>query len=84
LIFEKGFLIRGYFSLENWLFPPFGEKASHLRDLHSAICIFFFLKMLITMTTAVTFPVFAVLLAISSAFVSLLRAVQATLIGRGL
>jgi hypothetical protein len=32
LDFEKGFLIHGYFPLENWLFLPFGEKASHFRD----------------------------------------------------
>jgi hypothetical protein len=37
--------------------------------------------MLITATTAVTFPVFAVLLAISSAFVVSLKAVLTTLIG---
>ncbi len=49
-----------------------------LRKLH------FFLKMLITATTAVTFPVFAVLLAISSAFIVSLRAVLMTLIRRGL
>jgi hypothetical protein len=29
LNFEKGFSICGYFPLENWRFPPFGEKASH-------------------------------------------------------
>ncbi len=45
-----------------------------LRNLH-----LFFLKMLITVTTAVTFPVFVVLLAISSAFVVSLRAVSTTL-----
>jgi hypothetical protein len=44
----------------------------------------FLLKMLITVTTAVTFPVFAVLLAISSAFIVSLRAVSTTLIGWGL
>jgi hypothetical protein len=32
LIFEKGFAIRGYFPAKNWLFLPFGEKASHFRD----------------------------------------------------
>jgi hypothetical protein len=32
LDFQKGFLIRGYFPPENWLFPPFGKKASHFRD----------------------------------------------------
>jgi hypothetical protein len=31
-IFEKGFLIRGYFPPGNWLFPPFGEKASYFFD----------------------------------------------------
>jgi hypothetical protein len=40
--------------------------------------------MLITVATAVTLPVFAVLIAISSAFVVLLRAVMATLIRWGL
>ncbi len=49
-----------------------------LRNLH------LFFLMLITVTTAVTFPVFAVSLAISSAFVISLGAVLATLIGRGL
>jgi hypothetical protein len=32
LIFEKGFLICGYFPPENWLFPTFGKKASHFQD----------------------------------------------------
>jgi hypothetical protein len=43
-----------------------------------------FFLMLITATTAVTFPIFAVLLAISSAFVVSLRAVLMTLFGWGL
>jgi hypothetical protein len=43
----------------------------------------FSLKMLITVTTAVTLPVFAVLIAISSALVVSLGTVLATLIGRG-
>ncbi len=46
-----------------------------LRNLH-----FFFLKMLITATTVVTFPVFAVSFAISSAFIATLRAVSTPLI----
>jgi hypothetical protein len=50
-----------------------------LRNLH-----LFLLKMLITTLTAVTLPVFAVLLAISSAFVVSLRAVSTNSIGRGL
>jgi hypothetical protein len=50
-----------------------------LRNLH-----FFLLKVLITATTAVTFPVFAVSIAISSAFVVSLRAVLTTLIRQGL
>ncbi len=29
LIFEKGFSIHGNFSKENWLYPPFGKKASY-------------------------------------------------------
>jgi hypothetical protein len=40
------------------------------------------LKMLITTTTTVTLPVFAVSFAISSAFVASLRAVLTTLIGQ--
>jgi hypothetical protein len=28
LIFEEGFAIRGYFPAKNWLFLPFGKKAS--------------------------------------------------------
>jgi hypothetical protein len=43
----------------------------------------FLLKMLITATTAVTLPVFAVLIVISSALVVSLGAVAATLIRRG-
>jgi hypothetical protein len=50
-----------------------------LRNLH-----LLFLKMLITATTAVTFPVFAVLFAIPLAFIVSLRAVSTTLIGWGL
>ncbi len=50
-----------------------------LRNLH-----LFLLKMLITATTAVNIPVFAVLIAISSAFIVSLRAVLTTLIRRGL
>ncbi len=44
----------------------------------------FFLKMIITATTAVTFLVFVVSLAISSAVVVSLRVVSTTLVGRGL
>jgi hypothetical protein len=50
-----------------------------LHNLH-----LFFLKNLITATTAVTFLVFAVSIVISSAFVVSLGAVLTTLIGRGL
>jgi hypothetical protein len=59
---------------EGFFFPRLA-----LHNLH-----LFLLKMLITLTTAVTFPVFAVLLAISSALVVSLRAVLMTLIERGL
>jgi hypothetical protein len=45
---------------------------------------FFLIKMLITVTTPVTLPVFVVLITISSAFVVSLRSVSTTLIGRGL
>ncbi len=44
----------------------------------------FTLKMLIITTTTVTLPVFAVSIAISSAFVVSLRAVSTTSIGQGL
>jgi hypothetical protein len=50
-----------------------------LHNLH-----LFLLKMLITATTTVSFRIFAVLLAISSAFVVSLGAVSTTLIGWGL
>jgi hypothetical protein len=47
------------------------------------IAPFFKLKTLIIATTAFTLPVFAVLIAISSALIISLGAVAATLIGRG-
>jgi hypothetical protein len=56
---------------EGFLFPRLAPRNLHL----------FLLKMLITVTTAVTLPVFAVLIVISSAFVVLLGAVSMTLIG---
>jgi hypothetical protein len=56
----------------------FSHPRLALRNFH-----IFLVKMLITMTTAVTLPVLAVSLVISSAFVVLLRAVSTTLIGRG-
>ena len=73
-VFSSGKLALYAFWQEGLSFPRLALRNSHL----------FFLKMLITATTAVTFPVFAVLLAISSAFVVSLRAVLTTLIGRGL
>ncbi len=73
-VFFSGKLALSAFWQEGLSFPRLA-----LRNLH-----LYFLKMLITATTTVTFPVFAVLLAISSAFVVSLRAVSTTLIGRGL
>ncbi len=60
-------------------------KCLALPFLELALCKFhFFLqKMLITATTAVTLPVFAVLIAISSALMLLIGAVLTTLIGWG-
>jgi hypothetical protein len=56
---------------EGFLFPGIA-----LRDLH-----FYLQKMLITATTALTLPVFAVSIAISSALLVLLGAVSTTLTG---
>jgi hypothetical protein len=73
-VFSSGKSALSAFWQEDFLFPRLVLCNSHL----------FLLKMLITATTTVTFPVIVVLLAISSAFVVLLRAVSTTLIGRGL
>ncbi len=72
-MFSSGKLALSDFWQEGLLFPRLVHSNLHL----------FLLNMLITATTAVTFPVFAVLLAISSAFVVSLRAVLMTLIGWG-
>jgi hypothetical protein len=56
----------------------FSFAAFVFRELHLSL-----LEMLITSTTAVTLPVFVVLIAISSALVVSLGAVAATLIGWG-
>jgi hypothetical protein len=71
---SSGKLALSAFWREGFSFPRLA-----LRNLH-----LFLLKMLIAATTAVTLRVFAVLIAISSAFVVSLRAVLATSIGRGL
>jgi hypothetical protein len=61
------------------IYSIFGDKLLLLgRNLH-----LFPLKMLITATTAVTFPVFAVFIAISLALIVSLGAVLTTLIGWG-
>ncbi len=73
-VFSSRKMALSAFWWEGLLFPRLA-----LRNLHP-----FFKKMLIATTTAVAFSVFAVLLAISSAFVVPLRAVSTTLIGRGL
>jgi hypothetical protein len=59
---------------EGFSFPQLTLRNLHLLSL----------KMLITVTTAVTLPVFAVLTAISLALVVSLGAVSTTLIGWGL
>jgi hypothetical protein len=81
LVFQERLLgPRGYssrksahsvFWQEGFLFPDLA-----LRELH-----LFLLKMLITLTTAVTLPVFVVLIVISSALVVSLGAAVATFIG---
>ncbi len=73
-VFSSGKSALSAFWREGFSFPRLA-----LHNLH-----LFLLKMLITATTAVTLPVFAVLIAISSAFVVSLGAVLATLIRRGL
>ncbi len=65
------------------LFAFWRKGLSFLRLTLSNLHLFF-LKMLITATTTVTFPVFAVPLAISSAFVVSLTAVLTILIRGGL
>jgi hypothetical protein len=61
----------------------FGREGLSFPRLALCNLHLYFLKMLITATTVVTFPVFAVSLAVSSAFVVSLRAVSMTLIGWG-
>jgi hypothetical protein len=73
-VFSSGKSALSAFWQESFSFPE-----SALRNLHLLS-----IKMLITVTTAVTLPAFAVSIAISSAFVVPLRAVLGTLIGRGL
>jgi hypothetical protein len=78
---EKDFLVCRNFLAESQHFLPFGKKASCFQDSRSTTCISFQQRMLITATNAVTLPVFAVLIAISSALMLLLGAVSTTLIG---
>ncbi len=73
-VFYSGKLALSAFWQEGFSFPRLA-----LHNLHLIL-----LKMLITVTTAVTLPVFAVLIMIWSAFVVSLGAVLETLIGRGL
>jgi hypothetical protein len=73
-VFSSGMLALSAFWQEGLSFPRLA-----LRNLH-----LFLLKMLITATTAVTLPEFAVLIAIWSAFVVSLRALLRTLLGWGL
>ncbi len=70
--FSSGKLALSAFWQESFLVPGLA-----LRDLH-----FFSQKMLITVISTVTFPVFAVSIVISSALMLLLGAVLTTLIGR--
>jgi hypothetical protein len=71
--FSSGKSVLSTFWQEGFSFPQLA-----LRNLH-----LFSLKMLITATTGVTLPVFAVLIAISLALVFSLGAVSATLIRQG-
>jgi hypothetical protein len=73
-VFSSGKSSLSAFWREGFSFPRLA-----LRNLH-----LFSLKMLITATVAVSLLVFAVLIAILSAFVVSLRVVSVTLIGRGL
>jgi hypothetical protein len=73
-VFPSGISALSPFWQEGFSFPQLALQNLHL----------FLLKMLITATTAVTLPVFAVLVAISSAFVVSLGAVLTTLIEQGL
>jgi hypothetical protein len=88
LVFWESFLGLQEFFPENRHFPPFGTEGFSFLQITLCNLHIFSLKMLITATTAVTLPVllpvFAVLIAISSALVVSLWAVLATLIVRGL
>jgi hypothetical protein len=59
LVFWERLLDPRVFPPENCHFLPLGKKASHFRDSAPQL-VFFSLKMLITATTGVTLPVFAV------------------------
>jgi hypothetical protein len=82
LFSKKGFFIHRNFPPENLDFLPFGKKASCSWGWRSATCTSFYKKMLITATTSVTLPVFAVSIAISSDLMLLRGAVSTTLIGQ--
>ncbi len=73
-VFSSGKSALSTFWQEGFSFPRLAPRNLHL----------FLLKMLFIVTTAVALPVFAVLIAISSAFNVSLTAVLATLIGWGL
>ncbi len=73
-VFPSGKLALSTFWQEGFSFPRLALCNLHL----------FILKMLITATTSVTLPVFAVSIVISSFVVVSLMAVLATLIGQGL
>ncbi len=82
LFLEKVFSVCGNFPLVKSALSVFRQEGFSFPDLALRESHFFLLKMLLNATTAVTLPVFAVLIAISSAFAVLLGAVAVTFIGR--
>jgi hypothetical protein len=83
LVFEERFLRMQEFSSCKLALSAFWQESFSFLQLVLRSWHLFSRKMLITATTAVTLPVLAVLIAISSALVVSLGAVVATLIGRG-
>jgi hypothetical protein len=75
---EKGFLVHGNFPPEKLALSAFWQEGFPFPQLALCNLHLFLLKMLITATTAVTLPVFAVSIAISSALKVSLGAVLAT------
>jgi hypothetical protein len=83
LNFWERFLGPQEFSYGKLALSAFWQKGFSFPQLALRNWHIFSLKMLVTATTAVTLPVFAVSIAISSALIVSLAAVLATLIRRG-